>query len=68
MTNFWRGFKVDGDEFLETKRGFCWERVPSQKTLTVVTNILPFEIYEEIVGPYFSGICQIYFPKKSHGQ
>jgi hypothetical protein len=49
---------------LETKRGFCWERVPSQKTSLVFTHLSPFERYKEIVGPYFSGICQIYFPKK----
>jgi hypothetical protein len=65
---FKRGCRIDGDEFVETKRGFCWEHVPSQKPLSVFTHLSPFKRYKEIVGPYFSGIYQICFPEKSHGQ
>ena len=65
---FKRGYKTAGDEFFETKIDFCWEGVPSQKPLSVFTQLSLFERYEEIVGPYFSIIFQIYFRKKSHGQ
>jgi hypothetical protein len=53
---------------MKQKKGFCWEHAPSQKPLSVFTQLSPFKRYEEIVGPYFSGIYQICFPEKSHGQ
>ena len=40
---FKRGYRTDGDEFVETKRGFWWERVPSQKTLSFFTQLSPFK-------------------------
>jgi hypothetical protein len=64
VTNFWRGLKATVDEFLETKRDFFLEWAPSKNPLLVFTNLSYFGRYKEIFGPYFSGICQIYFPKK----
>ena len=65
---FKRGFRTDGDEFDETKRGFCWEHAPSKKPLSGFTQLSPFKRFKLIVGSYFSGIYQICFPEKSHGQ
>jgi hypothetical protein len=63
-----RGCRTTRDEFDEMKRGFCWEHTPSQKPLSVFTHLSPFKRYKEIVGSHFSGIYQICFPEKSHGQ
>jgi hypothetical protein len=42
----------------ETKRGFCWERAPSQKPLLVFTQLSQFEIFEYIFEAY-SNITRI---------
>jgi hypothetical protein len=43
-----------GDEFVETKRGFCWEHVPSQKPLSVFTQQSHFNRFKFIFEAYFS--------------
>jgi hypothetical protein len=45
---FKRGCRIDGDEFVETKRGFCWEHVPSQKPLSVFTQQSQFKRFRYI--------------------
>jgi hypothetical protein len=35
---FKRGYRTAGEEFVETKRGFCWEHAPSQKPLSIFTH------------------------------
>ena len=45
---FKRGYRIDGEEFDETKRGFCWEHAPSQKPLSVFAQLSPFKIFKLI--------------------
>jgi hypothetical protein len=45
---FKRGYRTAGEEFDETKRGFCWEHAPSQKPLSVFTQQSHFKRFEEI--------------------
>jgi hypothetical protein len=42
VTNFGRAFKAAGDEFLENKRGFCWEYAPSQKNSLIFYIAITF--------------------------
>jgi hypothetical protein len=53
---FKRGFRTYGDEFVETKRGFCWEHAPSQKPLSVFTQLSHFKRFKFIFEAYFSEI------------
>jgi hypothetical protein len=45
---FKRGCRTAGDEFVETKRGFCWEHAPSQKPLSFFTQLSPFKRFKLI--------------------
>jgi hypothetical protein len=45
---FKRGYRTAGEEFVETKRGFCWEHAPSQKPLSVFTQQSHFKRFELI--------------------
>jgi hypothetical protein len=63
VTNFGRGFKAAGDEFLETKRGFCWEWAPSQKPLSDFTQLSHFGRYKEILDPIFQEFARFIFLK-----
>jgi hypothetical protein len=51
---FKRGCRTAGDEFVETKRGFCWEHVPSQKPLSFFTQQSHFNRFKFIFEAYFS--------------
>jgi hypothetical protein len=55
---FKRGCRTSGDEFVETKRGFCWEHSPSQKTLSGFTQKSHFKRFKFIFEAYFSDISQ----------
>jgi aromatic ring-cleaving dioxygenase len=54
--------------FLKPKEVFDGNESLHKNLSQVFTQLSPFKRYEEIVGPYFSGIYQICFPEKSHGQ
>jgi hypothetical protein len=45
---FKRGYRTAGEEFVEKKRGFCWEHAPSQKPLSVFTQQSHFKRFELI--------------------
>jgi hypothetical protein len=58
VSNFGRGYITTEDEFVETKRGFCWEHSPSQKPLSVFTRLSHFKKFKFIFEAYCFEILQ----------